>query len=112
MASEETTKTEGTDRAPSESPKLSRPVQVGERAGAILKADKNKVMLLGYGVYDGPQSLPAELAFYEGHKNPRITLDNGNVVWGVQCWWGSEEAIQNSIRGREVVICNTEEKPW
>lgn len=20
-------------------------------------------------------------------RNPKITLDNGNVIWGYECWW-------------------------
>lgn len=37
-------------------------------------------------------------------KNPRIKLDNGDVVWGAQCWWGPEEQVKNAIEGQEVII--------
>lgn len=35
--------------------------------------------------------------------NPKIELDNGDIVWGYQCWWGPEEKWSDEyIRGREV----------
>lgn len=27
-------------------------------------------------------------------KNPRIDLDNGKTVWGMECWWGPEDAVR------------------
>lgn len=23
----------------------------------------------------------------KNHKNPKITLDDGKVIWGCECWW-------------------------
>lgn len=67
---------------------------VGQRVGAILGAGDNKVVkFLGYGVYDG--DLPCEML--GGMENPRITLDNGDVVWGCQMWWGNEDRIKAQI---------------
>ena len=70
----------------------------GIRAGAILRADSEEVHLLGYGVYDGDIKHP-ELGF----RNPRITLDNGSVVWGFECWWGPEGKVKKSIGDRKVI---------
>lgn len=94
---------------------------VGSRVGAILSADQETVHLLGYGVYDGEQEAPfgpmgAPLEEYHAvmrelygadtpvppYKNPRITLDDGRVVWGCECWWGPEEQIRAKIAGRKV----------
>jgi len=61
------------------------------------------VHLLGFGVFDGDQVLPEQLALFEGHKNPRLTLDNGKQVWGIQCWWGAEDKIKDKIAGRNIV---------
>lgn len=36
---------------------------------------------------DGP---PGEL-FAVPHLNPRIRLDDGSVIWGIECWWRSLE---------------------
>ena len=71
---------------------------VGERVGAILSANSEEVQLLGYGVYDGMFEHP-EFEI----PNPRITLDDGRVVWGVDCWWGKELAVKNKIGERRVV---------
>lgn len=85
--------------------------KIGDRVGAIQKADINEVHLYGYGVYQG-QELPAKGAFdffgqdaHElGIKNPKILLDNGNIVWGAQCWWGSEEKIKEAIGNRKIIL--------
>ena len=49
--------------------------------------------------------LPADWVW----KNPRITLDDGRVVWGCQCWWGPEEAIRKRIEGLKIIPAKTEE---
>lgn len=97
---------------------------VGARVGAILSGDNTEVHLLGFGVYDGEHEppfgpmqapkeeydamvkemkaagqLPADYAW----KNPRITLDDGRVVWGCQCWWGPEEAVRKRIDGLKII---------
>jgi hypothetical protein len=89
-------------------------VPVGARVGAILKASETEVHLLGWGVYDGEHEPPfgpfgmplAELKrdYPDFHwRNPRITLDDGRVVWGAQCWWGPEEKTRRIIGDRVVV---------
>jgi len=75
----------------------------GMRVGVVQSANKTTVYLFGYGVYDGDLEHPAF-----GIKNPHITLDDGGEVWGLECWWGVEEKVKDSIRGREVIIV----KPW
>lgn len=37
-----------------------------------------------------------ETAFCEdlGYSNPKITLDDGTVIWGYQCWWSPVEKAQ------------------
>lgn len=97
---------------------------IGARVGAILSHDYSQVHLLGFGVYDGeheppfgPMGMPKdeyEVLLQEMKrkglvsqdytwKNPRITLDDGRVVWGCQCWWGPEEAIRKRIEGLKVI---------
>lgn len=105
---------------------------IGARVGAILAADAHKVQLLGFGVYDGPHEppfgpmgmpfdeyaehldamkqagqLPADYVW----KNPRITLDSGDVVWGCQCWWGPEESVRAKIAGRAVELVDLDGRP-
>jgi hypothetical protein len=83
------------------------PRVIGERVGAMQRADPSTVYLFGYGVYDGDHQPPDE--FGVPFPNPRITLDNGKVVWGCECWWGSEERIKQEIGARTVVEVDPEE---
>lgn len=78
-------------------------VAVGARVGAIREADAEVVVLFGYGVYDGDHLHPEY-----GFPNPKITLDNGNVVWGCECWWGAEDLIKQKIGERRVEIYKPE----
>ena len=90
--------------------------KIGSRVGAILKANSEEVHLLGYGVYDGKFSPPRlfgmSLEEYRGEvennkaefpENPRITLDDGRVVWGSQCWWGPEDKVKKLIGERKII---------
>ena len=75
----------------------------GSRVGAILSANDEVVNLLGYGVYSGDEIPPDGFLNEAGATNPKITLDNGDVVWGYQCWWGPEDEVKNSIAGRKII---------
>ena len=72
---------------------------IGMRVGAIRNADKSFVHLFGYGVYDGDLEHPEM-----GIPNPRLTMDDGAVVWGCGCWWGAEDEVKASIGDREVIM--------
>lgn len=78
-------------------------MKIGDRVGAILKADAERVHLLGYGVYRGRDIPPDEMMQELGIDNPKIQLDDGRVVWGYQCWWGPEEKVKDQIGGRVIV---------
>lgn len=76
----------------------------GDRVGAILGSEPDgTVNFLGYGVYDGeevPSSAVGQLGEIlrdTGNPNPKIVLDNGKVVWGCECWWGSEKRIAETL---------------
>jgi hypothetical protein len=87
--------------------------KIGDRFGAIQKTDEKTVYLFGYGVYVGDEVPPADLKGERGmmsmlHEakvdNPKIKLDDGTFVYGCECWWGSEEKVKESIRGRKIII--------
>ena len=84
---------------------------IGDRIGAILSADETTVKLLGYGVYAGDEIPPSGFAHAVGITNPKLQLDDGSIVWGQECWWGSEQAVKNSIGDRTVVEVNAEGEP-
>lgn len=72
--------------------------EVGMRIGALVSAGDGVVRLLGYGTYDGDEIPPADIGgFNIGWPNPKLTLDSGEVVWGCECWWGSEEEMQAQV---------------
>lgn len=96
-------------------------MNVGDRIGAILGSDGRQVRLLGYGRYTGratPEDavgmLAAALRSVPGLVNPRLLLDDGSVVWGCECWWGSEEQVRRNVErwraaGFEVVRVRIED---
>jgi hypothetical protein len=83
--------------------------EVGDRVGAISHTGDGVVYLFGYGIYLGdhvPENGDVRLwgvSLNEiGNDNPKIQLDDGNIVWGCECWWGPEEDVRKSIGDRRV----------
>ena len=37
-----------------------------------------------------------------GLKNSCIKLDNGDIVWECQCWWGPIDKFNEFINGRKI----------
>jgi hypothetical protein len=67
---------------------------IGDRVGAILGANDKVVEFLGYGKYLGEEIPPgSHLPF----SNPKIQLDTDEIIWGYQCWWGSEKEIREMV---------------
>ncbi len=93
--------------------------KIGERVGAVAYSDDEHIYLLGYGVYEGDFEPPDDLVCmgqtqgalkaeerayceekgypYFPDTNPRIKLDNGDTVWGFECWWGPEASVQRQL---------------
>ena len=82
---------------------LSNKYRVGGRVGAVLRMDKSGVELFGYGTYEGLQvpvgavGWMAEILVEQSQGNPCIKLDSGKLVYGCECWWGSQEAIEKNV---------------
>lgn len=85
--------------------------QPNERVGAFLSADKDTVKFLGFGVYEGefvPEEAVgvfAEALREHGVTNPRIKLDNGDVVYGCECWWDGEPEVQKRLAKWKEIGC-------
>ncbi len=81
----------------------------GDRVGAVYDETDDEVQFFGYGTYQGKHVPPAgvgentDIIHRLGIQNPKILLDNGDTVWGCQCWWGSEAAIREYLAGKKVV---------
>jgi len=75
-------------------------------------SDKDTVWLYGYGTYAeeippaDPQGKRGMVDFVHAARvmNPKITLDDGTVVWGAECWWGPEHEIKEYIGDKKVVM--------
>jgi len=87
--------------------------KIGSRVGALAAQKDGAAFLFGYGTYqgehvppdDGPSTSYGSLAHLVGLRVPKIVLDNGDVIWGYECWWGSEEEINAIIeKGKLLVI--------
>lgn len=53
------------------------------------------------GTYEGMFPAP------DGFDNPRIRLEDGSVIWGAECWWGSAdtpttEAVEQTQNMKEI----------
>ena len=91
-------------------------IKQGDRVGAVESATDDTVNFFGWGFYEGDEvpdeqaaGFLAEAAREHGNTNPKILLDSGKVVWGCECWWGSEERVQKMIGDREVVEVDIDE---
>jgi hypothetical protein len=66
-------------------------------------------MIYGYGVYEGdyrPVEAAGQMAdMLVDNKltNPRIRLDDGQVVYGCECWWASEEEVLKRVKNYDNV---------
>jgi len=111
----------------------------GDRVYAVLSATPDEVRLLGFGVYVGNEVPPTPKGMIRTifgattwaefdcvvaedtgtvpnpsarPTNPKILLDNGETVWGAECWWGPESAY-GAFRGerRETPCTIHKEEP-
>jgi len=109
-------------------------IKHGERVFAVLSATTEEVALLGFGVYVGDEVPPEPMGVVRSifqattweefdrvvaqdtgqatdpavrPPNPKLVLDDGSVVWGPECWWGSEEAYPKFLGTRSERRCMT-----
>lgn len=111
----------------------------GDRVYALLDATGKNIRLLGYGVYEGDFAAPGSESFEQFWErqpgewkestlkeatleeckesysrnpflnNPRIKLDSGHTVWGMQCWWGPEEELKEQQDKLNIIQVNMDE---
>jgi hypothetical protein len=78
-------------------------VPIGTRVAAVqyCNKDKTEVGFIGYGVYAGDFPIPDKYACLSDNSkgnHPLITLDDGTVVWGFECWWGEQEFFNERFK--------------
>ena len=75
-------------------------VKIGERVGAIISAKDGVVRFAGYGTLVGYEDI--EIDGLE-INNPKIVLDSGESIYGIECWWGSEDMIKMNIQSYDAL---------
>lgn len=90
--------------------------KVGSRVGAIAEQNEEGTLFFGYGVYEGDFKIEDPTIYMMGFQvasmdiiNPRIRLDNGDVVWGCESWWAPEEEVQQLLEDEKVEIISVAE---
>lgn len=89
--------------------------QPGDRVFTYLE-DAQNLYLFGGGIYVGefPLDIPGEPQDENPSLNPKILLDSGKVVWGIECFWGDEHLVDKYVgmrikEGKEVFPIDIEE---
>ena len=81
----------------------------GKRVLALRDTNETTAYIYGYGTYQGEEIPPSGFCHDVGWKNPKILLDNGSIVWGEECWWGTVQRMGKEFIGeRKVVIVELE----
>lgn len=73
------------------------------RVGALLSSTDEAMKFLGYGEYVGMESVTPDV-YPLPIPNPKIVLENGDVVWGMECWWGPESSIRPKVESHPNVV--------
>lgn len=86
-------------------------VEKKSRVGCFL--DKETFIGWGYflGCVKSQEGIGLNIGGLLGIDNPKIVLDSGEVIWGCECWWGSEKEIQSKIEllGGKMKSCTVAE---
>lgn len=92
---------------------------IGDRVGAVASISSDGIgELFGYGEYmgelvpdyEGERGTITDLLKALNRPNPTIKLDNGEYVYGCECWWGSEEEVKQRLdKCKEIKMITIEE---
>jgi len=85
--------------------------KVGDQVGVIASYVDGKLELFGFGTYQG-SSVPEtdEVMLWGaplkelGIESPCILLENGEKLYGCECWWGPTEFVQKYIDAAKEVV--------
>ena len=87
-------------------------MEIGERVGAIESSKDGVTKFYGYGTFQGDTVPPEDVGgFNLGIPNPIILLDNGNMVYGCECWWGGEKKVAAMISETEIILVKPKRNP-
>ncbi len=84
-------------------------MQNGDRVGAVKSFDHGTLKVFGFGEYIGEEVPPKNCIgyskfLYEGQqKDRKILLDDGNIIYGSECWIFDEMEVRKSLREYEKI---------
>ena len=76
----------------------------GDRVGAVKGFDKDTLVVFGFGKYIGDEIPPSDSIGYSrilssgNQKDRKILLDDGNIIYGSECWIFDEIEIRKSMK--------------
>lgn len=70
---------------------------IGDSWEGIADQLRETVIPVGDEIAEAFETLSDEDLLTKLWKNPKIELDNGDVVWGAECWWGPEDKIDEQL---------------
>jgi hypothetical protein len=92
---------------------------IGDRVGAVASITQDGICeLFGFGEYlgelipdyEGERGTFTDLLKALNQPNPTIKLDNGEYVYGCECWWGSEQELKERLEQcKEVKVITIKE---
>lgn len=79
--------------------------KIGDKVFAILGMSPGSsiVKILGPGTYQGEEVPPKDRPGWAGAMaemdlpNHKILLDTGEIVFGCECWWGTESSMRKRL---------------
>lgn len=82
----------------------------GDRVFAATHADADSIYFLGFGKYEG-DFVPSEDAVgtaafilrMRKHENPKIVLDDGDEIFGCECYWGPADQLRSFASMRKII---------
>ena len=85
--------------------------KIGSKVICVSHADKVYAYIFGHGIYEGPKQpkdfpidqqpagMKGRYIVEAGKDNPCIKLEDGNYVWGCECWWDIESKVEEYLTG-------------
>ena len=70
----------------------------GTRVCIIQDCRKSPTATGATGVYEGHFPIDGD-----GFLNPRICLDNGDIIWGAECWWSPVDEMPELAEAQELL---------
>lgn len=84
--------------------------KLGDKVFAVSHGDNDNIYFLGFGVYESDEipsedtlGMMASLLRMREQKNPKLVLDNGESVWGCECYWGPTDQFRSFANMRKIV---------